>query len=178
MTRSKLQLLSMSPLPLVPFALALVLLLGCAATPTPSHPAASASTEPQGPSSAPPLAEAPPTTPLLARYSGPPRLAAGAPATITITLENVSAAPETLNLFVLGVPSLALEVRDPQGHTLLPMSPPVPPLQMETTALAPGATRTFSLTLDAFSPPLPRGHYTVRLHDPRVPGAPFAFVVE
>ena len=45
---------------------------------------------------------------------------------------------------------------------------------------APEAARSFSLPLDAFSPPLPEGQYTVRVRvrDARACGTPLSFVVE
>ena len=190
----------MAPSPRVFWSLALLLPLGCSAPPAPvAAPAAVAaptameaptavavtppvatsvpSAEPQAPAP-PPLPEVPSTTSLLASYSGPARFAAGAQATITFTLQNVGKAPEKLNLFVLAIPSLTLDVRDAQGQRLSPMPPPVPPREMAMATLAPGAKRTFTLSLDAFSPPLSPGHYTVRVRDERVHGTPLAFVIE
>lgn len=158
--------------------------LGCAEPPPTSHatnPSASAS-PPATTTLAGSASPAPPqpsqATPLLATYAGPARFREGAPATITVTLTNEGSTPQTLNLFVLGVPQLSLEVRDANDHVVPPLPPPVPPLQMDTAPLAPGASRAFSLSLGAFSPPLPKGRYTVRLRDERAHGTPLSFTVE
>jgi hypothetical protein len=164
------------------WSLVIAALAGCTTTPSPASP---------GPSASPPAASVPPpadhfalpperpaTTPLRAVYAGPARLRAGSNEEIRVTIENVGGKPETLSLFVLAVPQLAIEVFDAQARVVPPMSPPVPPAQMDTVQLAPGATRAVSLPLQAFSPPLAPGRYSARLRDERVHGAPFVFVVE
>jgi hypothetical protein len=165
----------------------LVLALGCEPAPPPPAPPAPPSAPPAPPSASPTSSAPPasiasiaktPATPLFASYTGPSRFKEGTRQTIEVTLRNDGTAPETLNLFVLSVPQLALEVRDAGDHVMPPMPPPFPPQDMETAALAPGATRTFTISLDAFSPPLPKGHYNVRLRDPRAYGMPLSFVVE
>jgi hypothetical protein len=162
--------------------LVLTAMLGCGADPSPVVPA-------PNPNPAPAISAAPPdrftrpperptTTTLRAAYAGPARTRAGSADEIRITIENVGQKPETLSLFALAVPQLALDVFDAQGRVVPPMPPPMPPEQMDTAQLAPGATRTFTLTLQAFSPPLAPGRYSARLRDERVHGAPFVFVIE
>ncbi|APR77284.1 Hypothetical protein A7982_02631 [Minicystis rosea] len=166
--------------------LLLVLSLGCDPAPPVSSPVsasagvrAAVTAPPPAPASASPT-PVPRTakTPLFVTYAGPARFKEGSNPTLTVTIRNDGSAPETLNLFVLSIPQLSLDVSDASGQVLSPMPPPIPPDHMDTAVLAPGATRSFSLPLDAHSPPLPKGRYTVWLRDGRAYGTPFPFAVE
>ena len=99
-------------------------------------------------------------------------LAAGAQppllATVTVSgmvasvlLENRSAGVVVLPSQVLDSAPLLLEVRDAKGRVVPPLPPPVP--TGEVRAIASGDRATCSLSLDAFSPGLKPGDYTVRV---------------
>src|ERR1700733_13496985 len=93
--------------------------------------------------------------PLEVTYRGPARVHTGTAAEVKLTITNRGSTPAELNLFVLAIPQLALDVRDAHGQLVPPEPPPMPPEHMDTAMLDPGAARTFTLSLDAFSPPLP-----------------------
>ncbi len=160
------------------WSLLLALPLGCAVSPPVSVTIDAPAPSPESGAPLPVMVPKSATTPLRVTYAGPVLFSPGIERVISVTIKNEGPTPETLNLFVLAIPQLALEVRDARDRVVPPMSPPVPPPRIDTAALLPSYARTFNMSLDAFSPPLPKGHYNVRLRDTRAYGLPFTFTVE
>jgi len=70
-------------------------------------------------------------------------------------------------------------VRDASGHRIGTVPPPMPrPGDDHLEPLAPGASRTFVLSLNVFSPPLPPGTYTLDWGERQgIAATPVSFVV-
>ena len=93
--------------------------------------------------------------------------ASPAEAAVEVTLTNAGAEPATLDLSHAHIPSLALEIRDAEGRTVLLPPPPVPKaedVRGAQVALAPGESHRIVLALP-FDVYQPGGRYQVRFRD-------------
>ena len=95
--------------------------------------------------------------------------ASPAEAAVEVTLTNAGAEPAALDLSHAHIPSLALEIRDAEGRTVLLPPPPVPKAEDVRGAqvtLAPGESHriVLALALDAYQP---GGRYQVRFRGGR-----------
>ena len=111
--------------------------------------------------------EALPATGLVARFE-PPSGAIGTStrAQLAYVLENRGPTAATIDLDVLGTAIFSLDVTDSHGQRVLTIPPGLPPADYvpRRASLAPGARRRFELDLNVFSPPLPAGQYTAKIH--------------
>lgn len=108
-----------------------------------------------------------PTTGLVARFEAPAGpIASTTSGELAYTLENRGPAAATVDLDVLGTAIFSLDVTDSSGQRVLtiPPGPPPPDYVPRRMTLAPGARRRFVLNLNVFSPPLPAGDYTAKIH--------------
>jgi hypothetical protein len=99
--------------------------------------------------------------------------------TLSATVRNTSHAPWQAPVVALGIAQLSVDVRDASGQRIGTVPPPVPrPGDDRLEPLAPGSSRTFALSLNVFSPPLPPGTYTADWGERAgIDTAPVTFVV-
>jgi len=121
-----------------------------------------------------------PTTGLVARFEAPSGpIASTTTAELAYTLENRGPSAATIDLDVLGTAIFSLDVTDSSGQRVLTIPPGMPPPDYvaRTMTLAPGARRRFVLNLHVFSPPLPAGEYTAKIHGTRIASETLHFQV-
>ena len=101
------------------------------------------------------------------------------PHTLTATVHNAGSTPWGAPVVPLGFAQLSVDVRAAGGRRIGTVPPPVPRVGDDhLEPLAPGASRTFVLSLDVFSPPLPPGTYTIDWGERQgIAVAPVSFVV-
>ncbi len=103
------------------------------------------------------------------------------PSALSLSASVRNDAPETwlAPVVPLGIAQLSVDVRDASGRRMPTIPPPVPhPDDDRREPLGQGQSRTFVLSLNVFSPPLPPGTYTVDLGEREgIACAPVTFVV-
>ena len=121
-----------------------------------------------------------PITGLVARFEVPEGpIATSNDARVVYHVENRGPSPATIDLDVLGSVIMGLEVRDSSGAPVLTIPPGMPPADYvpRKVTLAPGERHRFEPRLSVFSPPLPRGTYTLRVRDGAIKSEVLHFVV-
>lgn len=87
------------------------------------------------------------------------------PGTVRVEYRNGTDQEVKINRVAIASPILALAVLDAAGKVVPTVPPPLP--SPEEIAIPAGKTKSFSYTLNHFSPPLPAGRYGIRV---RLPG--------
>ncbi len=82
--------------------------------------------------------------------------------TVRVEYRNGTGRAVRVNRQVIESGVLALEVLDGSGRVVPPVPPPVPSAKPEEVVIPAGEARSYSYTLNHFSPPLPPGRNRVR----------------
>jgi hypothetical protein len=121
-----------------------------------------------------PVAEA-----LVARFEKPAGPMAANEAKLDFVVENRDSTEATLDLDQLESAIFAIEVFDAKGKQIYTIPPGMPPVkyQPRRAAIAPGASRRFTVTLNVFSPQLAAGTYSARLRDKTIKSETVPFTI-
>ncbi|HEY5934793.1 MAG TPA: hypothetical protein VIU61_09165 [Kofleriaceae bacterium] len=116
---------------------------------------------------------------LVARFEKPAGPMAARDAKLVYVIENRGSTEATLELDQLESAIFAIEVLDAKGKQIYTIPPGMPPAnyQPRRAALAPGASRRFTVTLNVFSPELAAGTYSVRLRPENIQSETAAFTI-
>lgn len=116
---------------------------------------------------------------LVARFEKPAGPMAARDAKLVYVVENRGSTEAALDLDQLESAIFAIEVFDAKGTQIYTIPPGMPPAnyQPRRAALAPGASRKFTVTLNVFSPELAAGTYSVRLRPRTIPSEAASFTI-